>query len=227
MLPSLTDDQLAELWELLAQHWPHQHDAPWSSGFVTPDQQAQHWRDTVLATLTRRGTSNAVQALTRLAASHPGPPWLADRIREAEALEREYGWAPLRPEELTRLIHDSQSRLVRNNSDLADLVAAAITDAAGSLTRTGQLLWNNYTINGTERWRPKSEPDVGAWLAEQLTRQLSDSGVIIGREVLVRQTRPQGLGLTVDIQADAPAPVGQDTAPARCRIELKETGTRT
>jgi hypothetical protein len=30
LLPSLTDDQLAELWELLAQHWPYQHDAPWS-----------------------------------------------------------------------------------------------------------------------------------------------------------------------------------------------------
>lgn len=220
-LSGLTDEQLAELWELLARQWPYQNDVPWSSGYVTPVQQAQDWRDTVLMTLTRRGTSHSVRVLTRLAGSHSELLWLTDRIRDAEALEREYGWAPLHPEELTRLIEDSRSRLVRDDSDLADLVAAAITDAAATLTTTGQLLWDHYKVDGAERWRPKSELDVEAWLAEQLTRRLTDSGVVINRQVLVRQTRTQGLGLTVDLQADAAASPGQDTVLPRCRIELK------
>jgi hypothetical protein len=220
LLP-LTDDQLAEIWELLAQYWPYDEDPPLRSGFVGPDEQTRHWRDSVLTSLSRRGTSSSVQVLTRLAASYPEPAWLADRIREAEALECEYGWSPLGPEGLTRLIHDSHSRLIRNDSDLTDLVAVAIADAAGSLTTTGQLLWNNVPGNGGERWRPKSEQDVGAWLLGQLVLRLADSGVVINREVLVRQTRPQGLGLTVDIQADAPGAAHQGLAPARCRIELK------
>lgn len=132
--------------------------------------------------------------------------------------------APLTPEQLTQLLADRQSRLVRDSADLADLVVEALAVAARRITGTGQLLWNNYPSEGQERWRPKSEPDVGAWLSEQLTIELVQSGVVINREVLVRQTSTRGLGLSVDVQADAPltsSEHGSRAEPARCRIELK------
>ncbi len=45
----LADSELAELWNLLKQFWPYQDDdALWKSGAVSADQQAQHWRDSVL-----------------------------------------------------------------------------------------------------------------------------------------------------------------------------------
>jgi hypothetical protein len=110
---------------------------------------------------------------------------------------------------------------VRDGADLADLIVDALAAAAVRLTRIGQLLWNSNSSEGQERWRPKSEPDVGAWLSEQLTTELAESGVVINREVLVRQTSTRGQGLAVDVQADAPLTAGKHAQPARCRIELK------
>jgi hypothetical protein len=225
LLLSLSDRQLAELWELLVDYWPYHQDVTISGAHtVGPDEQAQHWRDTVLDTLTKRGTSEAAILLTQLADRHTTLPWLIDRVRVAEEREREQQWAPLAPEELTELLTNRRARLVRDSADLSNLVADALVTASSRLARTGQLLWNNYRLNGVERWRPKSEPDVGAWLAEQLTLELVNSGVVVNREVLVRQTTSRGHGLAVDIQADAPLTSdqhGRRADPARCRVELK------
>ena len=60
----------------------------------------------------------------------------------------------------------------------------------------------------------------GAWLADKLQASLVRSGVVISREVRVRETTTQH-GMAVDIQADAPVREGRQDEPARCRIELK------
>jgi hypothetical protein len=225
--PSLTEVQLAELWALLTQFWPYQEDVVVSGvHFFGPDEEAQQWRDAVLNELVQRGTSQAVHLLTNIAADHPSLPWLGDRVRAAQELERDQSWAPLDPGQITQLLTDRRSRLVRDSADLADLIVEALAVAVMRLTRTGQLLWNSfrYPNERLERWRPKSEPDVGAWLSEQLTIELVQSGVVINREVLVRQTSTRGLGLSVDVQADAPLTSGEYNSraePARCRIELK------
>ena len=59
-------------------------------------------------------------------------------------------------------------RLVRSSSDLADLIHRGVLEAAGTLVRTGQLLWDVHRKDSKEIWRPKSEVAFGAWLAEQL-----------------------------------------------------------
>jgi len=228
LLHNLTETQLTELWNLLVQHWPYHQDVGLVIGahFVGPDEQAQHWRDAVLNELVQRGTSHAVNLLRQLAATQPELPWLPDRIRAAQELEREQSWAPPSAEQLTQLLTDHQSRLVRDNADLSDLIVDALEVAAKRLSRTGQLLWNSFSSEGQERWRPKSELDVGAWLSEQLTIELTRSGVVVNREVLVRQTTTRGHGLAVDVQADAPVTSGKQAEPARCRIELKGNWNR-
>jgi hypothetical protein len=225
LLPNLDDAQLAELWELLVNYWPYNLDVTISGGHVVgPGEQAQHWRDTVIDNLTRRGTSEAAILLTELAAKHPQLPWLVDKIRIAEEREREQQWAPVLPEELAKLFANSHTRLVRDGADLSSLVVDALVTAGSRLARTGQLLWNSHLVKGIEVWRPKSEPDVSSWLAEQLTIELVNSGVVVNREVLVRPTTTRGHGLAVDIQADAPQTsdlYGRRSEPVRCRIELK------
>jgi hypothetical protein len=214
----LTEDELGELWEFLDRHWPHGPSLV--SGFVGPDEQARHWRDAVLGALARRGTAGAVRVLRQLAASRPDIPTLASRAREAEELRLGQDWSPVRAEDLTALLEDSATRLVRGSFDLAGLVHRAVLEAAGTLVRTGQLLWDFHRTDNKEIWRPKSEVAFGAWLAEQLRTSLERSGVVISREVRVRETTTQH-GMAVDIQADAPATGGQQDEPARCRIELK------
>ena len=217
----LTDDELGDLWELLNRYWPHQAGGPFLvSGFVGPDEQARHWRDGVLGVLARRGTAGAVRVLRQLAESHPGIPSLEDLTREAEQLRLGQDWSPVRPEDLTRLLEDSTKRLIRSSSDMADLVHRGILEAADTLARTGQLLWNVRSKNNKEIWRPKSEVSFGAWLADQLSVRLERTGVVINREVRVRETTTQH-GQAVDIQADAPVIEGRQDDPARCRIELK------
>ena len=217
----LTDSELGELWELLTRYWPHQAGgASLACGFVGPDEQARHWRDGIPGVLARRGTAGAVGALRQLAASHPGIRSLEDLTLEAEQVRLGADWSPVREEDLTRLLEDSTKRLVRSSSDLADLVHRGILEAAGTLVRTGQLLWNVRSINRKEIWRPKSEVAFGAWLADQLSVRLERAGVVINREVRVRETTTQH-GQAVDIQADAPIIGGRQDEPVRCRIELK------
>jgi hypothetical protein len=217
----LTDDELGDLWELLNRYWPHRAGGlSLVSGFVGPDEQARHWRDGVLGVLARRGTAGAVRVLRHLAESHPGILSLEDLTREAEQLRLGQDWSPVRPEDLTRLLEDSTKRLVRSSSDMADLVHRGILEAADTLARTGQLLWNVRSENNEEIWRPKSEVSFGAWLADQLSVRLERTGVVINREVRVRETTTQH-GQAVDIQADAPVIEGRQDDPARCRIELK------
>ena len=103
---------------------------------------------------------------------------------------------------------------------MADLVHRGILEAADTLARTGQLLWNVRSKNNKEIWRPKSEVSFGAWLADQLSVRLERTGVVINREVRVRETTTQH-GQAVDIQADAPVIEGRQDESARCRIELK------
>ncbi len=143
------------------------------------DEQARHWRDGVLSALARRGTADAVRVLRQLAASHPGLLSLDDLTREAEELRLGQDWSPVRAEELTRLLEDSTTRLVRGSADLADLIHRAILEAAGTLVRTGQLLWDVHREDRREIWRPKSEAAFGAWLAEQLRASLVRGGVVI------------------------------------------------
>ncbi|MGD0935535.1 MAG: hypothetical protein ABR922_13310 [Streptosporangiaceae bacterium] len=173
-----------------------------------------------MSALARRGTADAVRVLRQLAASHPGLLSLDDLTREAEELRLGQDWSPVQAEELTRLLEDSTTRLVRGSADLADLIHRAILEAAGTLVRTGQLLWDVHREDRKEIWRPKSEVAFGAWLAEQLRASLVRGGVVISREVRVWETTTQH-GLAIDIQADAPVTGGRQDEPARCRIELK------
>lgn len=223
VLSDLSDSQLAALWTQLSSYWRYQDDVPnWPINQVGYDEQVRRFRDGVLATLKRRGTSDTVRILQRLAATNPDLPWLAGYILEAEEIQRSQQWEPLLPINLTRILEDRSSRLVRSSADLADLVAQGIAVAAEELTRTGQLLWNNTGHGRNEQWRPKSEPDVGAWLSERLTERLVRNNVVINREVLVRQTSSRtALGHSVDIQADAPSARTEGIEPARCRVELK------
>ena len=214
----LTEDELGELWELLDRYWPQGPSLV--SGFVGPDEQARHWRDAVADVLARRGTAVAVRVLRQLAVSRPDIPALARRAREAEELRLGQDWSPVRAEDLTALLEDNAARLVRGSADLAGLVHRAVLEAAGTLVRTGQLLWDFHRTDKKEIWRPKSEVAFGAWLAEQLRASLERSGVVISREVRVRETTTQH-GMAVDIQADAPVTGGRQDEPARCRIELK------
>jgi hypothetical protein len=103
---------------------------------------------------------------------------------------------------------------------MADLVHRGILEAAGTQARAGQLLWNVRSKDNKEIWRPKSEVSFGAWLADQLSVRLERTGIVINREVRVRETTTQH-GQAVDIQADAPVIEGLQDDPARCRIELK------
>jgi hypothetical protein len=221
LMPSLDEGQLGELWELLARCWPYQPEPTHLvSGFVGSEQQAQRWRDGIPGEIARRGTADAVRILRRLAVANPGLSFLADLAREAEELRRGLDWSPVQADDLARLLEDTGSRLVRGDADLTELVHQAIREAADKLVRTGQTLWNEQRDGRTVLWRPKAEPVVAAWLAEELNTLLHRSGVVINREVRAWDTSSQH-GLAVDIQADAPVTQGQAPKPARCRIELK------
>ena len=123
------------------------------------------------------------------------------------------------------LLEDARRRFVRNADELATLVEEALRDMSDEMTRTGQLLWDQWkTKRGMpHEWVPKKEAALAAYVANELTLRLHGRGLAIHREVLIKPTDPYGAGDRTDILVEAT--VASDSLvpmlPIRVVIEVK------
>jgi hypothetical protein len=219
----LADSDLAELWNLLTEFWPYRDDAAlWTSGAVGADHLAQHWRDGVLDTLVRRGTSKAADLLQQLADSNPDLPWLADHARRAQDLHRQRDWAPLSPGDLTRLLRDSRTRLVRDIAELTAVVLEALdTLQEQALWPHGwsMLLWNREDEAASSGWWPAWEDSLSNLLAAFLREHLAGRKPVINREVEIQPRRIDGARTDIHVQASDPRDSASE--PLTLIIEVK------
>jgi hypothetical protein len=219
----LTDSELAGLWNLLKQFWPYQDDGDlWTSGVVGADQQARHWRDGVLETLVLRGTSEAAGLLQQLAEFNPDLPWLADQARRAQDLHRQRDWAPLSSGDLTRLLRDSKSRLVRDIAELTAVVLEALdTLQEQALWPHGwsMLMWNRAEEATRDEWWPTWEDNLSNLICAFLREHLAERKPVINREVEIRPKNIDGARTDIHIQATDPRDSASE--PLTVIIEVK------
>jgi hypothetical protein len=143
------------------------------------------------------GTDEALQALDAIE-SRTGRDLTYVRVRALETwrLER---WLPPRPDDVVRLAEDVRRRHVRSSSDLRSVVTEALQRIQEMLAAEGQA----HQVWDTAARRPKSEPEVSAWIADRLRDDLRGRGIIINREVEVRVNPAGGIGRRTDIHVDA------------------------
>jgi len=236
LFDQLEEVDLAELYILLSERYPPEADAvPTGMHWVSSEERVRQWRDNVVQALAGRGSAAAVRQLAALVGRWPDRTSLKAHLLWAEERQQEAAWSPPTLAELQALLADRRRRLVRNATELSDLIVDVLREVTLSVPQHGQLLWDMHrasqpptgTNEGTRLaagstestaqgqrqvfWRPKDEHALSAYLKDQLELRLASSAVVVNREVLVRQTSPSGAGNRVDLLVEATALFGAVT----------------
>lgn len=221
--PSLSEEQIGELWELTLREYPRNED-PEMRGVhaVGPREQVAIWRDRLIPALAALGTVEAVEVLQGLARRHP-ETWLWYHVEQAKSALRKGDWSPLGLQELTQAL-DDQRLILRNDADLLEVVTEAINDIQGLLvgaTPEATLLWNHRSICDTTLVTgclPKTEDEVSDYLRNRLAPAIPKS--VVNREVQVERLATRGVGRRTDILVEVPSVGGVDRV-LRVVIEVK------
>lgn len=173
----------------------------------------------ILRHLQDRGTIESVRALQTLCTSLPDQ---AERLRwgleAAKARTLAETWTPWRPEEVLGVVQDHQKRLVQSADQLLQVVIESISRFQRSLhdeLPAVRDLWDRQVKRlqgqgeGRESWIPVDERPLSDRIARHLREDLTERGIVIGREV---QIRP---GELTDIHVDA---LTQGSSPDRIDV---------
>jgi hypothetical protein len=206
-LPTLTARQLADLYLKLHSLFTPETDPPRRSGasFVSPRDSIVHFRSDVINTLESRGTEEACKELLRLANALPKEGvWLRWRLYSARITKRRFGWSPPPPEVFLLLAKRAEGRLVSDADDLLEVVMESLARFQAQLTRStlprSEVLWRYAGADTRQRnFEPHDEAFLSNEIARWLRDDLSQRGIVIGREVQTRR------GQRTDVYVDAVA----------------------
>lgn len=237
---SLTEAGLADLYHWLSDLYAPEEDMnPLGAHWVTPEEQARRWRDSLLGELSRRATAEAVIELGKLANEYPDRLSIAAALVTARTQHSTASWDQMRLEDVIRVLHDPAQRVLRTSTDLLAATCEILEQIAQDIPSHGELLWDRTPGKRTRKktataedapvpdtWRPKPEAALCAYLAHELRLRLGGHRVAVNREVLVHPTDAYGAGDRPDILIDAmpspgDSPHSASEEPVRLVIEVK------
>jgi predicted NACHT family NTPase len=115
----LNEQQLADLYIWLEQHYPHQEDPVHDTvHHVGMRESMVGFRDTILAQLKETGTQQACGEIQRVIQHFPEYNRLKWTLQEAHHVLRRKSWQPLKPSQFLQLLSDSDKRLVQDGNQL-------------------------------------------------------------------------------------------------------------
>ena len=217
---NLDEHQLVGLYVWLAELYPPEDDREAiGAHFFTPDEQARRMRDGVLTTVANRGTDESVRILAELHDLFPLRSVVTSNLIRARIALFATAWLPPPPEGVQALLMDVRRRLVRSSEELGWLVEETLSAINEEMVRSGEFLWDRVpTGRGSDqRWRPKPEAALAAFIAHELDLRLQGRGLAVHREVLIKASNPYGAGDKPDIivEANVPADALSHTTPER------------
>lgn len=214
----LNESELVEMYLWLSNlYLPEEDDISFEAHFVTDEEEARRWRDRTLQDLGERATAESIRCLRALSQQYP------DRLAILAALvaaTKQYtltGWSRATAHDVIEVLKNPAQRVIRVGTDLLVAVEEVLEKIGQDLVSHCELLWDRTpgirrrkTNAGTDdgqnipdRWRPKPEAALCAYLAHELTLRLGGYRVAVNREVLIRPTDPYGAGDRTDILIDA------------------------
>jgi hypothetical protein len=224
-LSLLTPDELATLWRWVESHYSADNDA-WDTGFVTSERRIRDLRDAAVIELETRSTAAALEALGALAQDHSGSWFLRSHHRAAEERFRDETWEGTGVTEFMQMADDASLTVIHDSDALFRLTCALLDSLSERLEHgVAEMLWNEIppptgSPTGTKAtWRPKHEAQLSVLIADHLKTQL-DRGLVVNREVQVRDTTSRGHGLAVDVLASG-GQVDREGRLPQCPIEVK------
>lgn len=225
LLRTPSEGDLVDLWEWIEAHAT----VGGHGGHDAVDVEARHLRDLqdgILAQLARRSNDDSLNAFATLEASHPLDWNVKQRRQEAVERYRDETWEGTRVEDFMRVIANATLTVVHDDESLFRLLQRLLASLQERISQgVGELLWNELPIpkgspKGTQPlYRPKNEAQIQILVSDHLKAELA-RGIVVNREVQVRDTTSKGHGLAVDVLASA----GQVDKAGRlpvCPIEVK------
>jgi hypothetical protein len=204
----LSDEQLADLFVWIENHWPTPPDTADSLAVHGPHGSISSLRDLLLRALQDRGTYSACSAIESIMRALPQLSWLKWTLHTARSNARRATWMPVTPEVLLRLAADLDRRLVQNGSDLLKVVAMSLDRLEQRFqgeTPIAFVLWNEapQQRGRPSNIRPKAENHLSDYIKYHLETDLRDRGVVLNREVQIRRGEGKSQGENTDIHIDA------------------------
>ena len=203
----LPERALADIYVLLERVFVRKNDPVQEGGrvhAVGPYEQVTHLRDRLPNDLAARATPDAVVALRWAVAELPEVASLVFTLRRAEQLMRMRTWAPLSVEEVRRLTRDRKAVLVQSAEDLTTLLVAALRQYERQLHGEQpaiRTLWDRQA--GGDTYRPVEEDALSDDVKRFLQRELTDSGIVVNREVEIGRVPGAPVGKRTDIRIQA------------------------
>jgi hypothetical protein len=213
----LGEGQLGDLFIWLVEQFPYEQD-PERVAVYRPEKEdsVRDLRTAIVNFLEKAGTPESCDALKRIADTLTKLTWLKSVLVEARRNTLHSTWRPLRVREFLQITSRRESALVRDATELQELLLDWLRDVEKELQGkyAAPDLWNQLD---KDRWRPKDENHLSDWVTRYLEPKLEDRGIVVAREVQIRR------GEHTDIHVTAIIPgVGEDTLEqVRVIVEAK------
>ncbi|MEY9954219.1 NACHT domain-containing NTPase [Leifsonia sp. EB34] len=168
---------------------------------VTPQDEFARWTDSLITQVARAGTSASLDAIRDLAQRRPdlGVGHYVALAREALRIN---GWRPLALQEFLAIASGNPAQIIRSTDDALEAVIHELDVLYRWLTgETPQAfaLWN--VSRDSQSKNPKDENTISDWYCHGLRTRLSSVGLIVNREVEVRNNG-RGVGHRQDIRIE-------------------------
>lgn len=206
ILTELDVDELNEFYRTLAHIRPPDLDEIETEVMdivALPSNIFRPVRDQVLRSLIRRGTADAVRQVRALSDEYPTVHGLRTALAATRRNHQEQSFPQLTPESVAELFLNPRWRVAHTNNQFAAIIIDCLRQIEDDLQTHGNLLWdcerNPKNVDGKnpaakEKWRPKPEEALSAYLCHELTLRLGLRGIVVNREVQVRPTDARGAG---------------------------------
>lgn len=195
------EHDLADLFLWLSEHFPADEDPPSEVHEITPQEDLQRFRRSIINQLAGKGTTTACNEIERIVQERPDQEWLGLLLEGARAQARHRQWKPPSPQEIRMLVASRQLRLVNNGGQLSAVLVESLHRLQKNLhdeTPAVRDIWDK--LPNQELYRPVDENTFSDYVKRHLDRDLRERGVIVNREVQIRRTE------RTDIHVDAVAP---------------------
>jgi predicted NACHT family NTPase len=143
---NITEKQQADFYIWLVRQYPHNEDPVFTDvHFVDTREAVGTFRDSVLAQLREKGTSQACAEIQRIAKEFPELKWLKNTLLNAQNNTRRKTWKSPKPAEILQLVNNKEKRLVQDGDELLEVLLESLQQLQATLQ--GQTpavidLWN-------------------------------------------------------------------------------------
>ncbi len=195
----LTDEQLTDLYIWLEKQFPHGEDTHFTYGSASPRQIVVWWRDSILTSLTNRGTHRACEGIRKIMKAFPEMDWLRRCLYDAQKITLKQTWKPLPIKAILEIAKNKDKRLVQNEQQLLDVLVESLKRLESKLHGAIPAARDIWDCSGkkNKKWRPVDENAFSDYVKRHFDDDLKGKSVIVNREVQIHK------GERTDLHVDA------------------------